>query len=251
MPLQWSWIWRIAALVSLLLAAAAQPATGQIEGITLISQATAVAGGVTPGDAPGFPVTISRAGSYRLATNLTVSDPTKRAIHITADYVTLDLNGFAIEGPYWQCFNRLVPIWCSQILQPGHGIYSLARYTTLLRGTVRYMTFNGLNLGPAARIERLVVSSNRIHGIALLDLVQGGIISDSTLERNGHYGLVCNNCLAFRNTIQFNGGAGIAGVAGNPVLYGFNILNFNNNGQDQINAQGYESGRNLCRPACP
>ena len=40
------------------------------DGVVLIDQARALAGNVTPGDAPGFPVTISEPGSYRLASDL-------------------------------------------------------------------------------------------------------------------------------------------------------------------------------------
>jgi len=36
-----------------------------------ITQAKAVAGNITAGDAPGFPVQITVSGSYRLDTNLT------------------------------------------------------------------------------------------------------------------------------------------------------------------------------------
>src|SRR5436190_10630805 len=70
-----------------------------VDGIVLIDQNRALAGGVTPGDAPGFPVTISLAGSYRLSGNLTVPDANTTAINITADNVTIDLNGFSIIGP--------------------------------------------------------------------------------------------------------------------------------------------------------
>jgi hypothetical protein len=65
-------------------------------GVVLITQAKAMAGGVTPGDAPGFPVSITRPGSYRLTSNLRLlSGP---AIEILADNVSLNLNGFAIVG---------------------------------------------------------------------------------------------------------------------------------------------------------
>src|SRR6185503_19566917 len=39
-------------------------------GEVIITQESAMAGGVTPGDQPGFPVTITKAGRYRLASNL-------------------------------------------------------------------------------------------------------------------------------------------------------------------------------------
>ena len=40
------------------------------DGVVGIDQNSALAGSVTPGDAPGFPVTISQSGSYRLTGNL-------------------------------------------------------------------------------------------------------------------------------------------------------------------------------------
>src|SRR5947199_6672479 len=70
-----------------------------VDGVVLIDQNRALAGGVTPGDAPGFPVTISLAGSYRLSGNLTVPNANTTAISITSDNVTIDLNGFSIIGP--------------------------------------------------------------------------------------------------------------------------------------------------------
>ena len=68
-----------------------------VDGVILIDQPRALAGNVTPGDAPGFPVTLSQPGSYRLAGNLTVPAATD-GIVIAADRVTLDLNGFSVVG---------------------------------------------------------------------------------------------------------------------------------------------------------
>src|SRR5437660_11740367 len=82
----------------LILSACAIPAYA-VDGVVLINQSAALAGNVTPGDAPGFPVTISAAGSYRLSGNLTVNDANTTAIQITADNVAIDLNGFSIIGP--------------------------------------------------------------------------------------------------------------------------------------------------------
>jgi len=65
---------------------------------TTIDQSKALAGSVTPGDTPGFPVTLSLPGSYRLTSNLTVPVGAD-GILITAENVTLDLNGFTIKGP--------------------------------------------------------------------------------------------------------------------------------------------------------
>jgi hypothetical protein len=70
-----------------------------VNGAVLIDQPHALAGNITPGDAPGFPVTISEPGNYRLTGNLTVPDANTTAIDIKADDVTLDLKGFGIIGP--------------------------------------------------------------------------------------------------------------------------------------------------------
>ena len=43
---------------------------GAVDGVIEINQAKALAGGVTPSDTPGFPVSIDTAGSYRLTGNL-------------------------------------------------------------------------------------------------------------------------------------------------------------------------------------
>jgi hypothetical protein len=66
-----------------------------VDGVVLINQSQALAGNITPGDAPGFPVTISQSGSYRLTGNLIIPDANTTAIQITAENVTLDLNGLA------------------------------------------------------------------------------------------------------------------------------------------------------------
>lgn len=69
------------------------------DGRIVITQAAALAGGVTPGDKPGFPVSITESGSYRLGSNLW---PTARRSAIVvspeAQDVTIDLNGFALKG---------------------------------------------------------------------------------------------------------------------------------------------------------
>jgi hypothetical protein len=73
--------------------------THAVDGVVLIDQARALAGGVTPGDSPGFPVTLSRPGSYRLAGNLVVDAATTTGIEAAVAGVTVDLNGFEIRGP--------------------------------------------------------------------------------------------------------------------------------------------------------
>ena len=69
-----------------------------VDGVVLIDQNRALAGGITPGDTPGFPVTTSQEDAYRLTGNLTAPDTNTDGIVITANHVTIDLNGFSIIG---------------------------------------------------------------------------------------------------------------------------------------------------------
>ena len=68
-----------------------------VDGQVVITHAKALAGNVTPGDAAGYPVTISKPGSYKLASNLIVPER-KTGIQVTSDNVTIDLNGFTLHG---------------------------------------------------------------------------------------------------------------------------------------------------------
>ena len=42
------------------------------DGVDEINQTSALAGGITPGDAAGFPITLTEPGSYVLTSNLSV-----------------------------------------------------------------------------------------------------------------------------------------------------------------------------------
>jgi hypothetical protein len=109
---------RLAALLAL----AAGQAIYAVDGVILIDQTKALAGNVTPGDAPGFPVTISQPGSYRLDSNLAVPDMTS-GILIESDNVTIDLNGFSILGPV-TCQKTSGAFTCSELSFGGAGIYA-------------------------------------------------------------------------------------------------------------------------------
>ena len=65
------------------------------DGQVVITHAKALNGNVVPGDAAGYPVTLSQAGSYVLGGNLA---PGPDAIEVTTSDVSIDLNGFKISG---------------------------------------------------------------------------------------------------------------------------------------------------------
>src|SRR5438552_13182415 len=118
-----------------------------VDGVVLINQSAALAGNITPGDAPGFPVTISVSGSYRLSGNLTVPDANTTAILITAEDVAIDLNGFSIIGPA-VCAGFPFVTSCSPT-GTGRGVdqgISGPSSTTVVNGSIRGMGSDGILL---------------------------------------------------------------------------------------------------------
>ena len=166
-----------------------------VDGIVLIDQNRALAGNVTLGDAPGFPVTISLTGSYRLSGNLTVPNANTTGIMITADNVTIDLNGFSIIGPVVCTFS---PFSCSPARTSGstaHGVDGeFLNNISVVNGTVRGMGFSGIVLG----------------GIG----TSGGSVEKVHAMSNANTGIQCWGCTVRGNTANGNGGIGIAIING-------------------------------------
>jgi hypothetical protein len=160
-----------------------------VDGVILIDQSHALAGNVTPGDTPGFPVTISQPGSYRLSGNLSVPDANTTAIEITADFVNLDLNGFSILGPV-VCTSS--PAICPAAGQ-GFGIHadrgsgqSGPRGTRVFGGAIRGMGSTGIFItGPGSSVEKVVADSNAEGGI----LIAGDVFQSTATENGGNFGI--------------------------------------------------------------
>jgi hypothetical protein len=176
-----------ALFAGVLLLSAALPGTAfAVDGQIAITQAKAMAGGVTPGDAPGFPVSINQPGSYVLSGNLTVPDANTDAIAINASHVTIDLNGFAILGPT-DCSGGLFPCAGSG---SGLGINTdgVRFNVTVRNGTIQGMGGTGILLeGDSHLIEYMHVRSNGSGGIGVLSSADhgGSIVQHCTVQRNG------------------------------------------------------------------
>jgi hypothetical protein len=190
-----------------------------VDGVVLIDQNKAMAGGVTPGDAPGFPVTISLSGSYRLASNLVVPNENTTAITITADNVSLDLNGFMIQGP---TVCNAVAHTCAPT-GTGDGIDFRNRFAiTIVNGSIKGMGHDGLNgevttflQGRVARVERVSAISNG--GAGILSGV-GGIIVGSIAFNNGSEGILCGAACIIKDNHSINNGTyGILTGSGSNV----------------------------------
>jgi hypothetical protein len=182
------------------LANAAQ--TNQGDGVVSIDQARAIAGGVTPGDTPGFPVTIDRPGSYRLTSNLINTEAAgANAIAIIVDNVTLDLNGFSILGSDGATFND--------------GVFaSDVSNLTVANGIVHGMVMNGLRLGNNSRVYKVQAIENNGLGI---HVGNWSLVSNSIAELNGG-GIVAGDGSSVQgNVVQNNKGQGIQSGGGSLI----------------------------------
>jgi hypothetical protein len=190
-----------------------------VDGVTEINQAKALAGGVTPGDSPGFPVAIlSTSGSFRLTSNLTVPDVDTTAIILSTTFpvdVTIDLNGFSIIGPV-ECERVGSDTICSDS-GSGSGIKvgTFGVSFAVANGTIRGMGRDAISATfstARTRIDHVTAVSNARNGFSVL-LTQ---ITNSRAELNGQNGISAFEAggLITGCVLQGNGNFGIESTTG-------------------------------------
>lgn len=208
---------------------AAGPAAA-VDGVVEISQAAALEGGITAGDAPGFPVEITESGSYVLTTNLSVPAGTTGISVLAAG--SINMNGFSIVGPI-TCTGAPPSISCSGGPAVGIGASGTVANSVLRNGTISGFGFAGV-LG-FNRVEGVSSRSNSGPGFTIGG---GSIISGCTAELNSGNGIEAGlRSLAIDNVVVRNGGAGI--VAGSSAQVSRNTLSAN--GFGGISAAGGSS----------
>ena len=245
-----------ASAIAVIVAAFASLATpaAAVDGEILIDQAKVNAGGITPGDAPGFPATLTRPGRYKLTGNLTVPLD-KNGIEVTQHDVTIDLNGFTIS---------------SSNPPPGfppapNGVVSItaANGLRVMNGTI--MGFDAYAIYTEGR--RAVAENLRLIGNGVGIIVGAESRIRTSTIANGFGGIHCqNNCLIEQNVASNNVGSGMdtgGGVIRNLIAsnsswglfasartgYGNNMVFRNRVGG---NADFFvQLHPNICAPACP
>jgi hypothetical protein len=176
-------------------------------------------------------VEITFPGSYRLTSNLHVTDANTTVISVTADDVSLDLNGFVISGPTACGVNVGDP--CSP-LGNGDGVVAsgLQGQFRIHDGEIRGMGRVGVKTsGAGAIVERLMVRHNGSHGILLSET---GIVRDNVVTRNGADGINATIAVITGNTLSRNGDRGIRSL-GTSTIIG-NVV--------EVNAVGISAGQN-------
>ena len=267
----------LAALVSVT-ALAAGPALA-VDGAILINQARALAGNVTAGDTPGFPVSINTPGYYVLTSNLVVPNQNTTAIQVNANNVTIDLNGFAIQGPNVCATDGFTvaqpctlpsgsPLTTGIGVDAGTGVAFNVLNTRIINGTIDGVGGIGIFANVNARIEGVNISNCGSYGIYTF----GGVIRDALVRACGAGGILTSGAVIKDSRTIFNRGIGIQTgatsiISGNIVStnlsYGMalttnsrytdNVIDNNNggNGNPQISG-GTAAGVNTCGSApCP
>lgn len=207
-----------------------------VDGVIEINQARALAGGVTPGDIPGFPVSISEPGSYRLTSDLQLSSVTVGSvISITVDNVVMDLNGFNVLcGPGGTADGITianpdhVEIRNGTIRNCGrHGIFtnSGTHYIRVIGVSAIDNAFTGIELqGTVNFVDGCTAINNGLNGIRAND---GSLVINSVAQSNTNLGLVLGATAGYRSNVltENNGGNGNAQVASGLQL-GANVCGF-------------------------
>jgi len=213
--------WLLAALTvclfSVCVAAGSARAT---DGVIEINAARAAAGGVTTGDAPGFPVEIFTRGNFRLTSDLIVPGDATAGIAVYASGTQIDLNGFAIASTT-VCSG--VNLSCAPS-GTGVGIDASAADSVVVRnGRVTGFGVYGVFLSTGSRAKELSVDNNALGGITT---DAAAVVSDNIVRLNGGYGISAGpDSRVVENTVVGNGGPGILTNA--SAIYDRNVVNHN------------------------
>jgi hypothetical protein len=245
-----------------------------VDGVVLIDQNRALAGGVTPGDTPGFPVVINQPGIYKLSSNLVVPNENTTAILINVDNVSIDLNGFAILGPN-ECPTDAIHV-AQPCTRPGTGMGIDAgtgtplyvNNTRISNGTIDGMGYIGVFANVNARVERMNITNNGSYGIYTL----GGMVVDTLVRANGDTGIQTTGAIITGSRSLFNRGYGIrtqsssilsGNIVSTNLLHGLlmtgntryfdNVIDNNNGGNANPQVSGgTQTGANTCGTGpCP
>ncbi len=220
------------------------PAALAVDGVTLINQATST-NGLAGCPHAGFPILICKSGSYRLSGDLTIAGVNTDAIDITANDVTLDLNGFSIVGPV-TCQAGTYAVVCSGS-GTGYGVLTTVLPSGLFPAnvTVRNGNIRGLGhagvalLGTSSLAESVHVEwtgGATSHAIS----VYYGVVTHCTATANAGSGFDGFDVTITFSTAAYNGGYGFQGLAGQTIAglsTGGTVVSnsvASNNGQDGI-----------------
>jgi hypothetical protein len=188
-------------------------------------------------------MTITEAGSYELVQNLQL-DNYGDCLFVQADFVTIDLKGYAIISP-----NR----WGSAVSGFGRSL--------VVRGGTVYNFYTGIRGSDGLVIERMRVVSNMV-GVEANSGIMGAsaVVKDSVFSDNNQWGVNLSAGVVTGNSFVRNGIGVMGGLFGFPPGGSITIANntFSQNsvgiqtqGPASIQNNTIEGGNNAMWIACP
>lgn len=179
-----------------------------VDGVLEINQTCANNGGCFSGDTAGWPVTITKSGSYRLTSNLYTVSTATTAVQVSTGAVTLDLNGFEISCNAPGSF-------CLVSGSEGYGVDASSQNDVTVRnGKITGRALFGIYAGNRARVEHISVVNVGGQGISGIVVGSESIVTDNAAAGNGGSGISTGDyCTITNNRVQGNGSGGIAAAA--------------------------------------
>jgi parallel beta-helix repeat protein len=199
-------------------------AAGAVDGTIEINQAKVLAAG-------GFPFTIGGRGTFRLTGNLAVPASTN-AINVTAPSVTIDLNGFSINGPGSTSATPIginaagrkdVTVENGTVTGFGTGV-EVGQFG-IVRNAHADANGDGINGDTNTVIESCTVNNSLDTAGVALFCFGVCVVSGNTVNGNADVGIKCssNGCVIKGNTADANttgilcGGTGCL-ITGNTAI---------------------------------
>lgn len=159
----------------------------------------------TPIAAADFPVQITQPGSYYLVENVPfVGASGEHGIEILVDDVTLDLNGFYLEG-------------ANEVAAGGTGIRALNRRNIHIKnGTVRNWSIGGISLSGS---ENCIIGHVRVENCQSTGIQAGtrARVHDCTVLGSGGAGISASGSTISGCVVRGSGGDGIFTSSGSSV----------------------------------
>jgi hypothetical protein len=236
------------------------PITAALACAGSVQAQTMIGGGKT---APTFPIVISQPGSYKLAGNLNVTAAGVPAIQINVPNVSIDLNGFYIQGP-----NSCTSNWTTKAVTctlpfdaAASGIAGkegVAYNVNVFNGAVRGFAGHGVDVpgnlsdlnvsfntgwgvrGSSGSLTRINATFNAQGGIS----VSFGTLSYGMAQQNGADGIAAWKSSVGFSTVSSNAGYGLWGMY--SVITNVAAIENKTGG---LNVAGSLTATNLCNNA--
>ncbi|MGA9852580.1 MAG: hypothetical protein WBR15_06580 [Gammaproteobacteria bacterium] len=167
-----------------------------------------------------LPATITTPGIYCLTGNLGTSQSSGNAITITANYVTLDLNGHKLDGHTAGTGTTAI------------GISSTGTDVTIKNGIVRAF-YRGIYLtGAGAVVQDMLIDSNTFIGITADGI--GSLVEHNQVVNTGGAGTGAAIGIDIEGSNETVSNNIVSGVTAQLAAHEYGILIYNSTAQDNV-----------------